>query len=272
MRFSLAGMLGALVLTTGLSGCGAPVIDGASEEAFQSSVERIKGALSDRDRRNFATAIEGFEYIITENALSALDDSTRVRERLRKRLDGLSAEETLELWQERLEKAITALEEKKVQTDAALEGLKGVVVYKSRYYIQRGQKVVELNVQNKTEHTIARMYFHGVLTTPDQRKPWVEDDFNYNIPDGLKPAKAAGWNFALLSPVWKNAPAGRDDLKLTVTVTRIDGEDEEPIFDAFTNRFTKEDADRLEKLKSYQESTTVDAPNLTFLRRSRRAS
>lgn len=263
MRLGAPTLLSALIVATGLSGCGEPTLDGSTDETFLSSVKTVMETLSERDRKAFARAVEGFEFIVTENALAALDDSTRIRERLRKRLDGLSAEETLELWNERLTKAIADLEEKKIQTDAALEGLKDVLVYQTRYFVQRGQRVVELKVQNKTEHTISKIYFHGVLTASDRRRPLVEDDFNYNIPKGLKPTEATGWNFALLSPIWKNAPETPEGLKLTVTVTRIDDEKEEPVYDALTNRFTKDDADRLEKLKAYQEASAVDAPNLT---------
>ena len=51
----------------------------------------------------------------------------------------------------------------------------------------------------------------------------------------------------------------RKDLKLDVTVTRIDGEDDEPIYDAYTNRFSKRDQVRLDTLKSYQEEHVADS-------------
>jgi hypothetical protein len=256
MRFTVLGWLGVLALAAGLSGCGAPTIDGASEETFQASLEKMMGALPEGQKQRLTVALEGFEYLVSENALSVLDDVARVRARLRQRLDGLTAEDILELWQERLDKAITELEEKKRNTDAALEGLKAVGVLASRYYVQQDQPVVALKIHNKTPHTIARVYFHGTLTSPGRRKPWVEDDFNYNIPGGLEPNKSADWNFALLSAAWKDVPGDRTDLNLTVTITRIDGKNEEPIFDAFTNRFTKADAERLEKLKGYAEEGT----------------
>lgn len=266
MTFARASVFCMLASLVCLSGCGAVTIDGSSDEVFQTSVEKVKGTLPEKDRLKFARAVEGFYYLVSENALSALDDSTRVRERVRKRLDGLSATELFELWEERLEKSIADLEEQKVQTDSALEGLKNVQVIQARYYVQRGQSVVGLKIRNKTEQTISQVYFHGTLTTPDRRKPWVEDEFNYNISPGLKTDAVVEWNFALLSPVWRDAPKDRDDLNLRVTVTRIDGENDEPIFDALTNRFSKDDANRLEKLKSYHDADSIKASNLTSLK------
>ena len=266
MLFFGARICSLLAILICLSSCGAVKIDGSSDETFQTSVEKVRGTLSDTERQKFTRAVEGFYYLVSENALSALDDSSRVRERVRKRLDGLTATELFELWEEKLQKSIADLEEKKVQTDTALDGLKNVQVFQARYYVQQGQSAVGLKIRNKTDQTIFKVYFHGTLTTPDRKNPWVEDDFNYNIPAGLKPGTVVEWNFALLSPVWRDAPKDRSDLNLRITVTRIDGENDEPIFDAFTNRFTKDDANRLEKLKSYHEVETKKASNLTSLK------
>lgn len=255
-----------LALLVCCSGCGTVTIDGSSDEAFQVSVEKAKKTLPEADRLKFARAVEGFHYLVSENALSALDDSTRIRERVRKRLDGLSATELFELWDEKLLKSITDLEQRKEQTDTALDGLKNVQVLQARYSVQQGRAVVALKLRNQTDQSIFKVYFHGTLTTSDRRKPWVEDDFNYNITGGFKADTAVEWNFALLSPAWRDAPNDRSDLNLRVTVTRIDGENEEPIFDALTNRFTKDDANRLEKLKSYHDVDAKKASNLTSLK------
>ena len=151
------------------------------------------------------------------------------------------------------------LEDKKANTDSALENLKNVIVEKSRFRLQRnGMRVVDLTVKNDTEHTISHMYFHGVLTSRGRKAPWVEDDFHYLMTEGLDPGKSVSWSFALLAIAWKRAPGNWKNLKLDVTVTRIDGEDDEPIYDAYTNRFSERDQVRLDTLKGYQSEHVAD--------------
>jgi len=57
--------------------------------------------------------------------------------------------------------------------------------------------------------------------------PWVEDDFNYQIPGGLEPGEEARWK---LSPNmfsdWGKVDAPPEAV-LTVTVLRLDGADGE---------------------------------------------
>lgn len=249
----------ALTLVVFLAGCGDPVIDGTSDAAFRSSVEAMKQLLTEKDGRQLDKALQGFEFLISENALTVLADSSRIKERMRTRLRGLTAQEVTDLWNERRDQAIQDLEDKKANTESALENLKDVVVQKSRFRLQRnGMRVVDLTVKNDTEHIISHVYFHGILTSRDRRTPWVEDDFHYLITEGLESGKSVSWSFALLAIAWERAPGNRKDLKLDVTVTRVDGGDGEPIYDAYTNRFSKRDQVRLDTLKSYQSEHVAD--------------
>ena len=227
-----------------------PYVDGQSAETFQTSVEAIKQSLAEADQGQFETALNGFEFLYGENALSVLDDSTRIRERVRTRLSGLNGQEVLDLWDERRDKAIKELEDKKAVNEAALEEMKGVEIEQSRFRINRsGQRIVELKVKNNTEHTISHIYFRGILTSRGRRTPWVDDTFHY--PFELKPEESADQKFALLGATWQDAPEGRRNLRINVTVIRIDSDYETPIYDAYTNPFTKHDQERLEKLKAY---------------------
>ena len=249
----------AVTLAVFLAGCGDPVIDGTSDVAFRSSVEAMKQLLTEKDGRELDKALQGFEFLISENALTVLADSSRIKERMRSRLRGLSTQEVLDLWNERRDRAIKDLEDKKANTESALENLKNVIIEKSRFRKQRnGMRVVDLTVKNDTEQTISHMYFHGVLTSRGRQNPWVEDDFHYLMTEELEPGKTVSWSFALLAIAWKRAPGNWKNLKLDVTVTRIDGEDDEPIYDAYTNRFSKRDQVRFDTLKSYQGEHVAD--------------
>lgn len=242
-----------------LNGCGAQGIDGASDETFQTSIESLKQGLPDADRLKFDKALEGLQFIFSENALVALADSSRIKERIRTRLNGMTIQDVIDLWDERLAKEIKALKEKKTQNEAAQKELRKVVVQRSLFKIQRnGQRVVEIRVKNDTEHTISHIYFRGVLTSPGRRGAWVEDYFHYGLPEGLKSGDSATWSFALLAAAWEQAPADREDLQLTVYVTRIDGEDREPVYDAQSNPFSRQDQRRLDRLMKFQKDQGAD--------------
>lgn len=255
IRLSLFFACFALVATACKSG---PTVDGADAETFDASIAAIKAPLSEEDQGKLDEVLKGFEYLYSDNVISALNASEAIRNRIRSRLDGMDARDIFAEWNERLNKAIAALEEKKENTDTAMESLKDVRVRGSEYYVQRGQHVVKLSIHNRTEHRISKVYFRGSLMRNEPRKWILDDDFNYNIrhTEGkdLAPDERAVWNFALLSPVWRNAPEDVDNHYLYVIVTRIDGAPEQPIYDAYTDRFTPKDRRRLRRLISLKES------------------
>lgn len=255
IRLSLFFACFALVATACKSG---PTVDGADAETFDASIAAIKAPLSEEDQGKLDEVMKGFEYLYSDNVISALNASEAIRNRIRSRLDGMDARDIFAEWNERLNKAIAALEEKKENTDTAMENLKDVRVRGSEYYVQRGQHVVKLSIHNRTEHRISKVYFRGSLMRNEPRKWILDDDFNYNIrhTEGkdLAPDERAVWNFALLSPVWRNAPEDVDNHYLYVIVTRIDGAPEQPIYDAYTDRFTPKDRRRLRRLISLKES------------------
>lgn len=261
VRLSLTIVFLALVFTACKSG---PTVDGTDAEAFDSSIAALRAALPEEDREKLDEVLEAFEYLYSDNVISSLNASEAIRSRLRSRLDGMDARDIFTDWTDRVDKAITALEEKKENTDSAMKNLRSVRVRGAEYYVQRGQSVVKLNIHNRTEHTISKVYFRGTLWRQEPRKWLLEDDFNYNIryTEGrnLGPGDRAEWNFALLSPVWKRAPEDVDNLSLSVIVTRIDGAPEQPIYDAYTDRFTTKDRRRLRRLVSLRESIGTFEP------------
>ena len=231
-----------------------PTVDGSDEKSFDTSMATIKGTLDKKDHEKLEKIMKGFEYLYSDNIISALNASAAIKNRIRTRLDGMNATEIFEEWNDRVDKAIRKLEEKKNNTETAMENLKDDYIRRAEFYRQRGQSVVKLTVENKTEHAIGKVYFRGTLRRRETRKWILEDDFNYNIrhTEGkdLQPDEKAVWNFALLSPAWKKVSQKAEELYLSVTVTRIDGAPETPIYDAFTDRFTRKDSRRLKELIS----------------------
>jgi len=92
--------------------------------------------------------------------------------------------------------------------------------------------ILDLKVKNGTSSPVSRAYFHGVLQSPGRSVPWVEDDFNYQIPGGLEPGEEARWklNPNMFSD-WGTVEAPPEAV-LTVTVIRLDGADGEELLSA----------------------------------------
>ncbi len=241
-----------------------PAIDGTDVETFDASIAEVKATLAEDDQARLDDVLDAFEYLYSDNVISSLNASDAIRNRIRGRLDGMDATDIFAEWNERVNKAIDALEEKQENTDSAMASLKDVRVRGVEYYVQRGQSVVKLSIHNRTEHRISKVYFRGSLMRREPRKWILDDDFNYNIrhTEGkdLGPDERAVWNFALLSPVWRNAPEDVNNHYLNVIVTRIDGAPEQPIYDAYTDRFTPKDRRRLRRLISLKESIGTFEP------------
>ena len=79
-----------------IAGCGDPGLDGTSEETFQASLATLKAPLSEPEQQRLDQILEGFEFLFSDNVIGVLDNSENVKNRIRSRLDGLTAEELIE--------------------------------------------------------------------------------------------------------------------------------------------------------------------------------
>lgn len=102
---------------------------------------------------------------------------------------------------------------------------------------------------NATGVAVSRAYFRGVLKSPGREIAWLQDDFNYAISGGLEPGETAKWSLEPnMFSDWGTVDAPNDAI-LLLTVTRLDGPNEEPIFD--TSEWDSEQDERLEKLLKF---------------------
>ncbi len=133
-------------------------------------------------------------------------------------------------------------------------------IIKSEFYYAESsyitKPIIDLKIKNETKYPISRVYFSAVLSSPGRSIPWVKDTFNYKVPGGVEPGEIAEWSLAPnMFGEWSKAPRDRDDMILTVEVTRLDGSDEETLFDS---EFSEYDKNRVfsarERLDSLKES------------------
>jgi len=109
--------------------------------------------------------------------------------------------------------------------------------------------VIYLRVLNGTKYPVRRVYFHAVLKTAGRDIPWVDTDFNYEIPGGLQPGEEAEWELSpnLFDSKWKYALEAKDAV-LQVTVENVDGADGKPLFPDWTEK----DQAKLDRFRELQ--------------------
>lgn len=253
-----------------VAGCGDKKVDSTTDESLKSSLEAVKSSLSDEKKKEFEDAIQALAFSEIGNIFEVAANPDGMQRKIKDKLDGKTANEIIaegnliiaERKKKEREQALNEIEETKVKiaeleqkrsaAEKAKEDLKKFNVVRSRFYFQKSsfmeEAVIELTVKNQTQQAVSRAYFQGVLASPGRSVPWVQDSFNYKIAGGLEPGEQVTWK---LSPnmfgEWIKAPKDRKDLVLTVTVTRIDGADENPIYDS---EFSKWDKEKLEELNT----------------------
>ena len=261
-------LIAMLILVTLVAGCGDKKVDSSTDETLKSSIEAVKSSLNEEKKKEFEDAIQALAFSEIGNILEAAANPDGMQRKIKDKLNGKTADEIIaegnRIIAERKKKEkeqalneieeintkIAELEQKRSAAENAKEDLKKYNVVRSRFYFQKSsfmeEAVIELTVKNQTQHAVSRAYFQGVLASPGRSVPWVQDSFNYKISGGLEPGEQVTWK---LSPnmfgEWSKAPKDRKDMVLTVSVTRIDGADEKPIYDS---EFSKWDKEKLEEL------------------------
>jgi hypothetical protein len=249
-----------MIISFVFSGCGQKKVDSTNDESFKKSMEEVEKSLNENKKKDFESAVQTIAFSKFGNIFEAAANPDGMQMKIKESLNGKTADAIItEGKQIQAEQIITEVKELKVKiaelkakelkAEQDKEKLKQFEVERSRFYFNNDnpfitQAVIELTVKNNTKYPVSKAYFHGILATPGRSIPWVEDDFNYAISGGLEPGEEVTWH---LSPNmfggWSNAPKDRNDMVLTVSVNRIDGADEKPIFEA---DFSKSDKEELE--------------------------
>jgi len=154
-------------------------------------------------------------------------------------------------------KALKELRDRKVEFDKKLAALKSFRVLSANFTKEENsigmtEPLIELTVQNDTEHSVKRAYFRGVLASPGRAIPWIDDTFNYEISGGVEPGEKTTWRLTPnMFSDWGKVEI-RPDSKFTVTVIRLDGPDEKELFGEA--HFGEHDEKRLAELEKKYKS------------------
>lgn len=259
-----------LFLAIALAGCGEPKLDGSSEQTMKASMEKVSSSLSGDSKAKFDEAIKVVLFSginlrdiatgkqtadsVTSNAFKELDGKTA--DQVIARADAIIAERQAREREQGLKEIqeLTAVMEKAEANKAELSKF---VVQRSRFQLRDKQyssykePIIELTVSNGTAHPVSRAYFKGTIASPGRSVPWLVEEFNYTIAGGIEPGEVAEWALAPnMFSDWGKVQAP-DDAVFTVEVTRLDGADQKPLYDA--RGLTEQQQNRLAELrKRYQ--------------------
>lgn len=262
-------------------GCGDKTIDTSSEESMKKSIADAKEGLTVEKKEEFEKAIGIITFSGVTNIMD-LADTDRLVRNAKDKLHGktvsqiieeskkITAErekrrekEAVERKERQREQAIAEidelgakimeLEQKQQNAEKNKEKLKKFVIVRSRFYYQErkygnDQPIIELTVKNETGHSVSRAYFKGVLSSTGRSVPWVTENFNYEISGGIESNEQLEWNLAPnMFSAWGKAPKDRDDMVLTVTVTKLDGADGKPLYDTEFSEWDERELERKQK-------------------------
>ena len=170
-----------------LSGCiFDPVFDTSSWDAYQRSAAAIRAKLSNDDLRRLDAALKYLYVETTPRTETATPDV--ILARLGPRINGKSAATII---QDLSIKLGSEISQSATRLQNSEDMLGGVEIISPSYYWRRSgsfeQPVIEFSIRNTGKFPISRIYFRGVLTTPNRSVPWARQEFVQNFKGGLEP-------------------------------------------------------------------------------------
>lgn len=248
-----------------LAACGEPKIDGATDQSFKSSMEKIVKGMDpgQRDKLEKDVMTIALADISFADIMSGKITADQQIGKVRGQLDGKTAEQVsgiadrVRADREAKEKAqalkeIKDLQDKKASAEKDKEQLSKFEVLTSRFslndreYSSIKQPIIYLAVKNGTSVAVSRAYFKGTIASPGRAIPWFTDTFNYKIRGGLEPGESADWSLEPnMFSDWGKVDAPKDAV-FTVEVVRIDGPDEKAVYTA--EGLSSSENERLESL------------------------
>ncbi len=249
------------------SGCQpAPRIDASSEEAMQTSLERVREALPEKKRTRFdesLTILNFQEQGLKGDLLDRLGVPSRMDEEKKSLIHGKTADEIIaeanRVLTERREKEreqaraeVAELEARRARSEEDRTHLERFKVVRSRFFKERvgflgPQPFVELTLRNGTSETVTRVHLTGTLSSPDRDVPWLRERFSCWNEDPLEPGEVATWKMPMNPFSAWGLTQVPEDVILTVELDELEGPKAKTLYSR--RGFSPADAGRLKLLK-----------------------
>ena len=221
-------VVGLIVLAVG---CGPQTLETSSVEKLESSLTALREQieLEQRDRLD-----ESLKYLVGETAVVGDEANPAHPElvlALYEPLKGMTADGIItEARRRRLEEvqsAVTRLEEMKVGSEEERAQLDRFKLEKSRVYKRnRGfleWPVIEFKAENTTDEVIWLIHFRGALLRPGYDEPWLVEEFDQLVLNGLAPGERDLWRIEPEQQEWVTLIDPHPDFKFTLEIMRLEG-------------------------------------------------
>jgi hypothetical protein len=226
LRWMTAVGLGLVVV-----GCGPKTLETSSVEKLEKSltVMREQIELEQRDRLD-----EALKYLVGDTAVME-DEANPPHPELVLALyeplkgmtvDGMIAE-ALRRRLDEVQTAVTELEELKVGSEEARDQLDLFKLEKSRVYKRnRGfleWPVIEFKAENRTDQVIWLIHFRAALLRPGYDEPWLVEEFDQLVLNGLAPEERDLWRIEPEQQEWVTLIDPHPDFRFTLEIMRLEG-------------------------------------------------
>lgn len=220
-----------LGIVAAVSGCGPVTLETSSVEKLESSLATLREEAELEQRRLFDQALE---YLVGSAATISAEDGSAHPElvlAVYEPLSGMTADGIIaEARRRRLDEvraAVATLEQQKTGSDEARAELEKFRLVKSRVYkINRGfleWPVIEFKAENGTDSTVWLIRFRAALLQPGEDEPWLVEEFDHVVLNGLAPGEGDLWRIEPEQQEWVQLIDPHPDFTFSLEIMRLEG-------------------------------------------------
>lgn len=274
------------VAAIALSACneGAPTLDASSDEALKASIQRMAEHLPEDKKQSLSKAVMALTFgeAVNSGGLIGAAEAAKAPNFMSTAaapLKGKTADEIIKIADGRIAERrqrqleavnteISALQSEISGDDTTISNAKSLIekiaISGSRFYINDAgyisEPAISFQIQNNGAIAIKRIFARGILETPGRSVPWVDDEFNYEIPGGIEPGEKKTLRLAPNQfSGWGNSEiTKRKDLVLTVSVVDFEKPDGSRVIGA-VDKTIKQKKEKLDILMKQRETLLSSA-------------
>lgn len=222
-----------------LAGCGPPTVDPSSYQKLEKSVGKLRQPMEEDQRARFDEALV---YLVGEAAVVRGDDAAGGTKpeppehpdlvlALYEPLKGLTADgviaEARRMRLEEVQSAVDRLEALREGSDEAREILSRFHLQASRVYKRNKGflewPMIEFKAENGTDQVVWLIHFRAALLRPGYDEPWLVEEFDQLVLNGLAPGERDLWRIEPEQQEWVTLIDPHPDFVFTLEVMRLEG-------------------------------------------------
>ncbi len=223
-----------LVFVAFLAGCGPQTLDSSSFKKLESSVTKLREPMDPGYRTRFDEALT---FFVGE---AALVDEGNAEERpehpdlilaLYSPLKGMTADgiiaDARRRRVEQVQTAVADLEQGRIDSEEARLKLQDFHLKASRVFKRNKAflewPIIEFRAKNGTEEVVWLIHFRAALLRPGSEEPWLVEDFDQLVLEGLAPGERDLWRIEPEQQEWVTLIDPHPDFQFTLEVMRLEG-------------------------------------------------